>query len=67
MIIEQPLLIPLNDDERIKQLCDALKARGTHSLFCGWNGSMYDKDIGCTCGLDEAMKICDGTDGTDTD
>ena len=53
----QPELFPKTEKERIRELEEALRKLGRHSLYCGWNsaGGYYDRRLGCTCGLSEAI------------
>ena len=52
----QPELFPMSDRELIAHLRKVLKERGKHSLYCCWNGQYYDKSLGCTCGISEALE-----------
>lgn len=54
---EQPELFEKSLEDRIRELEKALRKRGRHSIYCGWNydGGYYDPRLGCTCGLSEAL------------
>jgi hypothetical protein len=51
------LPIALSDKEKILLLRETLEKLGKHSLYCGWvhDGGYYDRKLGCTCGLQEAL------------
>ena len=53
----QPHLIPPTESEQIATLKDALKKHSSHSLYCCWvrDGGYYDRRLGCTCGLSDAL------------
>lgn len=55
--MEQLVLIEETKEERIGRLEKTLRKLGRHSLYCGWNydGGYYDRRLGCTCGLSEAL------------
>lgn len=53
----QLVLIEETREERIGKLDAILRKLGRHSVYCGWNsdGGYYDRRLGCTCGLSEAL------------
>ena len=55
--MSQLVLIEETDTEKIERLEGALEKHGRHSLYCCWvrKGGYYDKTLGCTCGLKEAL------------
>jgi hypothetical protein len=55
---KQMPLIQLSESERIAQLEGALAKYGRHSFYCCWikGRGLYDRSLGCTCGLDDALK-----------
>ena len=56
-MVTQLVLIEETKEERIGKLEKALRKLGRHSVYCGWNsdGGYYDRRLGCTCGLSEAL------------
>ncbi len=49
-------LIPKSPGDRIRSLGNALRKFGKHSLYCTWVDGRYDRALGCTCGLEEALR-----------
>jgi len=59
-----PKQIPLfdkTDEEKVATLHSALVHYGRHSLYCCWDREhgLYDRSLGCTCGLQEALEEVD--------
>ena len=60
--MEQSFLIPLSDAEKVAKLHKALVERGQHSMYCGWDGDKYCSELGCTCGLTDALELLENGD-----
>lgn len=56
--MSQPHLIPPTESEQVSALKAALVKRGRHSIYCCWirESGYYDRALGCTCGLSDALK-----------
>ena len=56
--MEQLNLIEKTDTEKLAILRKALEKFGRHGFYCCWvrDRGIYDRSLGCTCGLDDALK-----------
>jgi len=56
--MQQGMLIQLSDSEKLNKVCSVLRERGQHSMYCCWENDKYNRDLGCTCGLDDGLELC---------
>jgi len=53
--VEQLALIPPAREEIVADLVEALRRYGAHTLYCAWRDGRYQPELGCTCGLADAI------------
>ena len=54
---DQLELFPKSDEDRIRELLEALERYGEHGFYCEWDpeAGLFNRELGCTCGLEEIL------------